>query len=243
MNDSADFDMGQLAGLIFLILIFCGLYLFVMYPQMRGPAADVEVNTVVNPSGLLSEYQVTFQFVDDMSYSQFLSYLYSQKFATMNDYVTRSIADKQSILIQNDSSSRTIRITAKQPFDPNNVTTTIRLNKYPDSWEFIDNSIVNSSYLPEKYLNKFTYNLAVPTDLINANTFENSSSWWMDGKQLTWHIDRNKNPLNPSGDNIASQTIYAKFKVPDQNTIPRIYFIIIGGIVILGLIVIIMRRR
>ena len=235
--------MGSLAGLIFLILIFGSLYLLVMYPQIRGPAADVEVNAVLTPSGLLSEYQVTFQFVDDMSYSQFLLYLNSQKFVSMNDYETRTIADKQSISIQNDSSSRTIRITAKQPFDPNNVTTTIRLNKYPDSWEFIDNSIVNSSYLPEKYLNKFTYNLAVPTDLINANTLENSSSWWMDGKQLTWHINRNKNPLNPLGDNIASQTIYAKFKVPDQNTIPRIYFIIIGGLIILAVIILVVKRR
>jgi hypothetical protein len=241
-NESGYIDKEGLIALVIIGIICFALYCAYIFPIWRGPAADVEINAVVDPQGTLSEYRVTLQFVDDLSYSQFLAYTKSQNFPSMVDYEFRTIYDSQYFSIKNDSSARTITIKTIHPFDPNNVTTNIRIKKNQDSWEYEDKSIINSSHLPEQYVNKLTYTLSIPTDEIFSNTLENSTSWWKDGKELIWHIDRNKNPLNPKGDNIATSTIYAKFKVPDPNAIPRIY-LIIGGLVILVVIFLLIRKR
>lgn len=233
-NDSGYIDKDGLIALVIIGIVIFALYCVYIFPIWRGPAADMKINAAIDPHGMLSEYTVTFQFVDDMSYSQFLSYTKSQNFSSMVDYEFRTYSDSHGFTIKNDSDKRTITIRTTQPFDPNNATENIRIKKNLDSWEYEDKSILNSSHLPEKYINKLSYTLTIPTNEIASNTLENSTSLLKDGTELTWHIDRNKNPLNPQGNNIAASTIYAKFKVPDPNAIPRIYFI--GGVAALLLI-------
>ena len=241
-NEIANSDTVTIILVIALILFGGSYYLFTLYPLMRGPAADMEVNAAIEPNGALSLYQVKFQFVDDLSYSQFLSYLDSQKFDSITNYESRTFSTSHSFSITNDSTTRTVIIKARQPFDPNNSTVNIRVKKNQDSWEYEDKSIINSSHLPEKYINKLTYTLTIPSELIYANTIDNSSIWWSGEKELTWQINRNKNPLNPLGNNIPSPTIYAKFEVPEQNAIPRVVIILCAGILILiGLIYFIRR--
>ena len=232
-NDSAKGDIANLAAVVFVIVIFALSYLFVVYPSMRGPAADMEVNAEIGPTGDLSQYKVTLQFVDDLSYSQFLSELKTKNISSVNDYEFRTFSTSQFFTLKNDSSSREIIIEAKVPFDPNNNTMNIRVKKTPDFWEYEDKSVIDSSHISEKYINKLTYTLTTPSKVIYANILDNSSIFLSDGIKLTWHIDRDKNPLNPTGNNIASPTIYAKFEVPEENLFPKILIVIGVGIIIL----------
>lgn len=238
-HDFADIDV---VGLVVVILILGALYYFFMFPPLRGPAADMEVSTAIEPNGDISQYKVTMQFVDDLSYTQFLSFLNTQKIPSINDYEFRTFSSSQPFLVTNNSNDKSVTIEAKTPFDPNNMTMNIRIKKYSEFWEFEDKSIINSSHLPEQYINKLTYTLTIPSKLIYANTLDNSSIPLSEGKKLTWHIDRNKNPLNPKGDSIASPTIYAKFKPPEQNPVPVVPILI--GIGVLGVVafILIIRR-
>jgi hypothetical protein len=133
-------------------------------------------------------------------------------------------------------------IDASIPFDPNQATSNIRINKNQDYWEYSDVSIVNSSHLPEKYINKLTYQLTIPSELIEANTLENSSGFLSNEKVLTWRIDRDKNPLKPLGDNVASPKISARFKVPEQTSFPLIP-IVLGAVVLIVLGAYVLSRR
>ncbi|MFA6359008.1 MAG: hypothetical protein WCY09_10220 [Candidatus Omnitrophota bacterium] len=143
-NDSAYLDKDGLIALIIIGVICFALYCIYIFPIMRGPAADMEIHATVDPHGTLSEYIVKLQFVDDMSYSQFLTSINSQNFKSIVDYEFRTMSDIQYFTIKNDSSSRTISIISTRQFDPNNVTTNIRIKKNQDSWEYEDKSILDS---------------------------------------------------------------------------------------------------
>src|SRR5208337_2569028 len=103
--------------------------------------------------------------------------------------------------ISNDSANQKITIKTVGPFDPNTVTTFMHLNMSQNYWEFSDDSVSGSSFLPEKYINKVTYTLTIPSEIIDATTLDNSTDWIHGNKQLTWTMDQNKNWFNPKGEN------------------------------------------
>jgi hypothetical protein len=240
--ESGKSDNGQIIAILFFIIIIGGLYFFVWFPQIRGPATDLTSTVKIDPNGNISKYSIELQFVDSQSYTQFLQELNSPNRKTINEYVFRDILSPELFKIKNDSSNNKIVISSQSSFDPNNVFTHVKLIKYQDYWEFEDSSIVNSSYIPEKYVNKLTYTLTIPSKIIFANTIDNSSSFYFPNeKTLTWTIDKNKNPLNPFGENIGSPKIYVKFGVPEPTDYSRI--IIIGVVIIICVILTIMFLR
>lgn len=241
--ESGKSDNEQLIGILLVIAIVAGLYFFVWYPQIRGPATDMTTTVKIDPTGNISKYSVEMQFVDSQSYSQFLQELNSPNKKTIRDYVFREISSPESFIIKNDSANNKITIVSQASFDPNKVFAHVRVIKNQDYWEFEDSTIVNSSYIPEKYINKITYTLTIPSKLIYANTIDNSSSFFIPNeKTLTWTIDKNKNLLNPFGENIGSPKIYVKFEVPESTDYSRI--IIIGVLILIfGVLVILYLRR
>lgn len=243
MDDSAYSDATS-GIIVFLILLVIGggWYLFHMYPDIRGPASDMEINVKIDPHGNISQYSVVLQFVDSSSYSKFITELSSKKIPSLTDYEFHSITSTDTFKLINDSTNNKLTIESRDPFDPNQVCSEIKINKYTDYWEYIDTSVVNSSYIPEKYINKLTYSLTIPSALIEANSLENSTPLLSTEKVITWRMDRNKNPLNPAGEKIDTQTIYVKFAVPDPNQFPIIP-VVVGGIVLLIIIGLLIIRR
>jgi len=241
IGDSGELDLGRIIGILIIIAFFAWAYLSI-FPYIRGPAADMNVNVKVDPTGNISQYSVVLQFADSMSYSKFLSDLKSNNIQSVNDYEFRTFSSSQLFTLDNDSKNQKISLNALTPFDPNKETSNIRITKNQDYWEFQDLSIINSTHLPEKYINKLTYSLTVPSKLIEANTLENSTVLLSNENVLTWHMDREKNPLNPLGENIASPIIFARFEVPEQNSFPIIP-VAIGVVIAVLVMVFIIHRR
>jgi len=152
-----------------------------------------------------------------MNYSSFLS---DMKGANINADELRATSVPDSFTITNDSVNKKITISAIGPFDPNSMTLFMRLTRTQDYWEFEDNSINSSSFLPEKYIDKLTYTLTIPSNIIDATTLDNFSVLFSNEKQLTWTIDQDKNWFNPKGDNYDPPRIYAKFQVFEPTSHP-----------------------
>lgn len=234
--ESGKSDNGQIIVILFFILIVGGLYYFVWFPQIRGPATDLTSTVKMDSNGNISKYSIELQFVDSQSYTQFFQELNSPSRKTISEYMFRNITSPDLFKIKNDSSNNKIIISSQSPFDPNKVFTQVKLTKNQDYWEFEDSSVINSSYIPEKYVNKLTYTLTIPSKIINANTLDNSSSFFFPNeKTLTWTIDKNKNLLNPFGEKIGSPKIYVKFEVPGPTDYSRI--IIIGILIVICVII------
>jgi hypothetical protein len=175
------------------------------------------INTRIDPTGNISYYSIDLQFGDDMSYSNFLS---DAKGKDLSVYELRATTAPNMFTITNDSANRKITITAIGPFDPNSATSFMHVIKTQNYWEFDDGSINSSSFLPGNYINKLTYTLTIPSDIIDATTLDNSSVWFSNEKQLTWTMDQDKNWFNPKGDNLDPPRIYVKFQVPEPSSFP-----------------------
>ena len=225
---------------IILLLIIGAVIWYYAFPYVRGPAADISIKTKIDTTGNISAYSIEMQFPDDMSYSSFLS---NMKGANMSAYELRATSRPNSFVLTNDSANKKITINAIGPFDPNSTTSFMRLTKTQDYWEFEDTSVNSSSFLPENYINKLTYSLTIPSDILDTTTLDNSSVLFSKEKQLTWTMDQDKNWFNPKGDNYNPPRIYAKFQVPEPANFPWVP-IGIGAIVavIIGLFIL-QRRR
>lgn len=232
--DSGKSDNAQFIGYLILAVILLAIYLFVWFPQIRGPATDMTITIKIDPNGNISKYSAEIQFEDTPSYVQFLNDLKSPTSKTMKDYLLRDISSPELFRITNDSTNNKITIVSSTPFDPNQIFSYVRITKSQNYWEFKDSSIINSSYIPEKYVNKLTYSLTIPSKIIYANTIDNSSSFFFPNeKTLKWTNDKNKNPLNPVGNNIGSPEIYVKFEIPEPTDYTRIIILGIAALIVI----------
>lgn len=199
------------------ITLLCGFLLIFVLPQImqevRGPSVDLTVNAKFDSNGNLSQYKIIFDMPDAYSYDRYLQYANSQGNSTIREYLLRGIPANQIFEYNYDQRNLKITFWSTQPFSPNNVTNTIRIDKQEDIWRYEDSSFEMEYFIPDSYINSITYTLNCPTEVRNSNA--DSRGKFLAAKKLTWTIDRQKDAIGSSTRKAVIPTFYAEVKVPE----------------------------
>jgi len=205
------------ALLLIVGLVFVGVIILPVIPQImqeiRGPSTDLKVNAEFDSNGYITQYRIVFKMPDAYSYDRFLQHASSQGNSTIREYLLRGIPQSQVFDYEYNQKDLRITLWAKQSFNPNNVTNTIRINKQENTWRYEDSSFEKAYFIPDSFINSITYTLKCPTEIINTNA--DSRGKLLSANQLTWTIDRHKDEIGSSTKRSAIPTVYADVKVPE----------------------------
>jgi len=228
----SDIDAQGIA-IIFIGMVLAGFILTVILPPffqaIRGPSTDFTINTVIDYEGNVSEYSVTIVLPDTYSYDKFAKYSYSQNYGTIKEYILRGFSDKQIFDYNYDPKKNTITLKSTDTFDPNSITNIIHIQKNGREWRFEDESFASEYFIPEEYINKLTYKLTLPSDVLNSNA---DSQGGIFSPTLTWNIDRHKETVLVSNNMPSVPIFYANASAPEIAEIPGFGIIV----TIIGLI-------
>lgn len=226
--------------ILVLIIIFT---FFTLDNNAKGANAKVDVK--IDENGFVEKYKLYVNFPDESAYNEYERDVYSKGFETIEDFFLYNVLSKDLFSYYYNPDNNEITFENLKPFDPNEETKTISIDKI--NWIFIDSSYEseNDSFILDEQINKLDYTLTMNADNLSLDGNEvihslmNEFSYLLFQEKTVYiSVDREKGMVNKGGNGKDIPLISVKMSPPKSYSYFQSVILWFGGFCLCALIII-----
>lgn len=200
--------------ILIILLIF---FLTICAGCLTSPMADLTVESKVDNSGNISNYEVTIS-MNQATYQEYLRYVESEGYTSVKDYIFREIDNPDQVFRFSDSPKDNTRIITFEnlvPLTKENTFSTLQMNKSGAYWDYRDLTYMSNHIIKMKWINTLDYSLIIPEKTVVSNAHENHPFLFgIKGYMLNWYFDNHIDDDLIGQNSIIMSDVNAKFEAP-----------------------------